>query len=126
MIGIVFMCVLVSVASGCDIPQKQTINIYRALPAGAKPLAVQCKFGNQALPPQTLFNNDQHFHFEICKSSQANTLSCTLVWGNKHKTFDAFQDLPNTPPILDTDWSANVNGLRLADTAGNMKFFPWD
>lgn len=126
--AIVFMCVLVLVRAAELVSgqcQQQIVNIYRKLPPEAKPLQVQCKFGGEALPPQTLFK-DQRFQYQFCKSSAAKTLSCTLVWGNKSKSFDAFQDIPNRPPIQYSDWSANVNGISLIDTAGNTKFFRWD
>ena len=99
--------------------------LSKTLPINAKALEVHCKFGDENLNSRTLYQFDE-FVYEICKGSVEKKLSCILQWGNKKKEFDAFVDLPNESPILETKWSARVNGIHLENSSGKEDFLLWN
>lgn len=113
------------VLSACEVSQRQRIFIQDTLPINAKGLEVHCKFGDENLHSRTLYQYDE-FVYEICKGSVEKKLSCFIQWGNKKKEFDAFVDLPNESPILESKWSARVNGIHLENSSGKEDFLLWD
>lgn len=131
MIKILFLTLLLIVVipqdfvSACDISQLQKIYFQRKLPENAKELEVHCKFGNEDLKNHVLRHSEEYM-YEFCKGSVEKKLSCFLRWGNKKREFDAFVDLPKSSPILESLWSARVNGIHLSDSAGNAKFLLWE
>lgn len=111
-------------SEGCSSPS-QKIHFQYTLPPNAKGMSVSCSFGGGRDIIQV---RDSHVDstFDLCKGSVERTLTCYVVWGFKHKRFDAFKDSPKNPPITDTWCSVRVNGIRLNDTTGAQSFFTWD
>ncbi|KAL7148277.1 hypothetical protein ABFS83_06G167500 [Erythranthe nasuta] len=123
LVSLIFSACLFQSCFSCFIVKKIVVTIYSSLPSDSDVLWLHCLSKDDDLGTHTLMK-DEIYRFAFCVKPFSTLFHCRLQWGDKHKSFDAYNAKWHGNPCLTNEckWAARSDGIYLA----GLKKFDWE